>query len=66
AKPDGVTPKPGPAVTPEEIMESAYNERIDQVASDLLERLQTCNPFFFERVVVQLLRAMGNPVLLRD
>jgi restriction system protein len=59
AKPETVTRDPGPAVTPEEIMESAYNERIEQVASDLLERLQTCNPYFFERVVVQLLRAMG-------
>jgi restriction system protein len=59
AKPDSVTPKPDPAETPEEIMEAAYKERIDQVASDLLERLQMCNPFFFERVVVQLLRAMG-------
>ena len=59
AKPDIVGPKPGPAVTPEEVMESAYNERIDRVASDLLERLQTGSPYFFERIVVQLLRAMG-------
>jgi restriction system protein len=59
SKPEVAAPEGGDAATPEEVMESAYRERIDQVASDLLEKLQSCSPYFFERVVVQLLRAMG-------
>jgi restriction system protein len=45
--------------TPEEIMDGAYNELRDQVASELLDTLKGCSPYFFEKVVVDLLRAMG-------
>jgi restriction system protein len=45
--------------TPEEEMDAAHKELIDQVASDLLDTLKACSPYFFEKVVVDLLRGMG-------
>jgi restriction system protein len=58
-KPEAPAPKNGPSSTPDEVMESAYDQLIDEVASELLDSLKTANPYFFEKVVVQLLRAMG-------
>ncbi|WP_428305462.1 restriction endonuclease [Lacipirellula sp.] len=47
------------SLTPDEVMEAAYRELNDQVASDLLETLKRSSPYFFEKVVLTLLAAMG-------
>jgi restriction system protein len=52
--------------TPEESLEAAYQNLRHAVESDLLARLTECSPAFFERVVVQLLIAMGYGGTLRD
>lgn len=45
--------------TPEEILESSYQELRRSLAHEILERIRTCSPKFFERLVVDLLVAMG-------
>ncbi len=45
--------------TPEEILESSYQTLKDELAMELLQRLKTNSPQFFEQVVVDLLVAMG-------
>ncbi len=45
--------------TPLEQMESAFKELQSAVADELLEKLGSVSPAFFEHVVVQLLQAMG-------
>ncbi len=41
------------------MIEAAYEQRRRQVEGDLLARLHEVSPFFFERVVLRLLQAMG-------
>ncbi len=48
-----------PEVTPLEALESAYENLHAELADDLLSRLKTGSPSFFERVVVELLVKMG-------
>jgi len=48
-----------PELTPEEILENSYQDLRNQLAYDLLERIMQCPPDFFERLVVDLLVAMG-------
>ena len=45
--------------TPLEVMESAFLTLKQATADDLLTRLKSCSPWFFESVVVKLLMAMG-------
>jgi restriction system protein len=45
--------------TPQEILESAYNTIMSEVADELLERVKQSPPAFFERLVVDVLMAMG-------
>jgi len=45
--------------TPEESLESAYQELHDGLASELLEMVMQCPPDFFERLVVDVLIKMG-------
>jgi restriction system protein len=45
--------------TPAEIMESGYQNLRHTLAEELLERVRKCSPSFFERMVVDLLVAMG-------
>jgi len=45
--------------TPDEIIEAAYGKHRKHVQSELLEMLKSTSPFFFEKVVLQLLRGMG-------
>lgn len=45
--------------TPDERIESAFNELNDSLADDLLETMQEMNPYQFEQLVVDLLFAMG-------
>ncbi len=47
------------ARTPLELMDASFNTLRKATAEELLARLQTCSPSFFEQVVVRLLRAMG-------
>lgn len=47
------------AQTPEEILEQNYNIINASLASELLDTIKTCSPAFFERLVVDLLTAMG-------
>ena len=46
-------------VTPHQVIENAFNEISEKVKSDLLQRILGEDPFFFEELVVDLLRAMG-------
>jgi restriction system protein len=59
AKPQAQAPSESGPTTPDEAIEAAYKQLNDQVAIDLLDTLKECSPYFFEKVVVQLLRAMG-------
>jgi restriction system protein len=45
--------------TPLELIDSSFNTLRQAAAADLLSRLKTCSPGFFESVVVKLLLAMG-------
>lgn len=45
--------------TPEEAIESGFQEYSQQLAVDLLDRVKACSPSFFERLVVELLVKMG-------
>lgn len=45
--------------TPEEILESAYQQARQTLANELLKTIQECSPTFFERLVVDLLVKMG-------
>jgi len=45
--------------TPEELMDSAYQELRQEVAQDILERITSAPPDFFEKLVVELLVSMG-------
>ncbi|MBC8432541.1 MAG: restriction endonuclease [Desulfobacterales bacterium] len=45
--------------TPEESLESAYQELHDGLASELLQTVKQCPPEFFERLVVDVLIKMG-------
>src|SRR3954454_17832611 len=52
------TPTIGRA-TPEELIHSAYQEITDELRSPLLNRITSASPAFFEKVVLDLLIAMG-------
>ena len=54
-----VPPPVPPERTPEELIESGYRQVQNALASDLLERVKGASPAFFERLVIQLLVAMG-------
>ena len=47
------------ANTPEETLEASYQELRRELAQELLERVKQCSPSFFEKLVVDLLVAMG-------
>ena len=46
-------------LTPEETIESAFRQRRDALADELLTLVKQASPGFFERLVVELLVAMG-------
>jgi len=45
--------------TPDELIAAGYKQIHAKLASDLMEQLRACPPAFFEKLVVQLLVAMG-------
>jgi restriction system protein len=60
---DDAEPKQVPAsaeeITPEEHLEYGYSELRKKLVSDILDEVSHCPPEFFERLVVELLVAMG-------
>jgi restriction system protein len=48
-----------PDQTPEEALESSYQNLRQALAQELLERIKNCSPRFFEGLVVDLLVSMG-------
>jgi len=52
--------------TPEETLQQAYQGIRNQLASDLLERVKANSPEFFERLVVELMVAMGYGGSIED
>lgn len=59
-------PPPTPDQTPEEAIETAYRDLRAALADEVLDRVRSCSPQFFERLVVQLLVAMGYGGSLAD
>jgi len=49
----------GKIKTPEEVLEAGYQNLRRDLAQDLLDRIMGCSPDFFEKLVVDLLVAMG-------
>jgi len=45
--------------TPEELLESSYQDIRKTLAQDILSKIKLCSPSFFERLVVELLVKMG-------
>lgn len=45
--------------TPEESLEMAYERIQSDLAAELIQRLKTCSPSFFERLVVEVIVKMG-------
>lgn len=52
-------PEPEETQTPDEVLESSYKSLRNALADELLDQVKTCSPRFFERLVVELLVAMG-------
>jgi restriction system protein len=52
--------------TPEESLEASYQTLRNTLVDELLERVKACSPQFFERLVVDLLVAMGYGGSLAD
>lgn len=45
--------------TPQDLIDSGFSAIESQVKSDLLEKLKTIDPFYFEKVILILLKKMG-------
>ena len=45
--------------TPEELFEGSYQELNEDLIDDLLTKIKSCSPAFFERLVVDVIIAMG-------
>lgn len=54
------------ANSPQERLERAFGELEDQLATDLLTQVREVHPVFFEKLVLDLLHAMGYGVSRRD
>ncbi len=52
--------------TPEESLETAYQTIRNALATEIIEKIKSCSPSFFERLVVELLVAMGYGGTLQD
>ena len=52
--------------TPEEVLQQAYQSLRSALAEELLARVMQCSPEFFERLVVELIVAMGYGGSLSD
>ncbi len=45
--------------TPEELLDYSYQKLKDELAVELIEKIKSCSPVFFERLVIDLLIKMG-------
>lgn len=61
-----VVDPPPEAATPEESLEASYQTLRNALADELLEKVKSCTPAFFERLVVEVLVAMGYGGSLTD
>lgn len=52
--------------TPEEAFETSFQTIRNSLANEVLEQVKACSPSFFERLVVELLVAMGYGGTLQD
>lgn len=52
--------------TPEESLEYAYQQIRQDLAQEILSRVKSCSPSFFERLVVELLVKMGYGGSIKD
>jgi restriction system protein len=52
--------------TPEEVLEASHQELRSQLAQELLDKIMTCSPKFFEQLVLDLLVGMGYGGLRKD
>lgn len=52
--------------TPDELLENGYKTLREALVTDLLEQIMECSPAFFERLVVELLVAMGYGGSIED
>jgi len=52
--------------TPEETLESSYQQLRDALAAEIIDQVKACSPEFFERLVVELLVRMGYGGSMRD
>lgn len=56
---DAMLPERESEKTPQEILQESYQALKDQLAQDLLDTIMSCPPSFFERLVLDLLLALG-------
>jgi restriction system protein len=63
---EGALPTVEQNKTPEEVLETAYQNLRRELASDLLQQIKASPPHLFERIVVQLLVSMGYGGSLKD
>ncbi len=59
SEPDHTQDTDADKLTPEEHLEYGYTRVREELATDILERIKRCPPGFFEKLVVELLLAMG-------
>ncbi|MCU0826392.1 MAG: restriction endonuclease [Tabrizicola sp.] len=59
ARTAAVDPTPVSGVPPDELIQSAFSEIEKALEDDLLDRLQSMHPVRFERLILDLLKAMG-------
>lgn len=52
--------------TPEEALEYGYQKLTENLADEILEKIMSCSPAFFERLVVELLVKMGYGGSLKE
>lgn len=52
--------------TPQEVLQASYETLREQLAQDLLDAIMQCSPSFFERLVLDLLLALGYGGAIED
>lgn len=57
--PSQITSSPAPEATPEELFSQAYQRLRSNLEAEVLEQVKAATPAFFERLVIDLLVAMG-------
>jgi restriction system protein len=63
---DALVPTVAEADSPDDLMATGYLNRRKQIEADVLAKVKSCSPEFFERLVVKLLTAMGYGGSLAD